>query len=434
MLDIRFIREHPDEVKEGCRKKGVDFDLDRFLEVDEKRRKVLLEVEGFRAQQKRMSKEIHEQEGGAGQHVEIDKVRNLKARLRDSERELRLIEDEFHSLMRMIPNLPLPEVPEGRDETENVVIREVGQKPTFDFAPRDYMKISEGLDIIDTKRAAKVSGSRFGYLKGDSVLLEFALVRLAIDTLTKEGFIPVIPPVMLNYRAMDGMGYLTRGGSEVYQVEKDDLYLVGTSEQSLGAMHMDEILDERDLPRRYAGFSTCFRREAGSYGKDTKGILRVHQFDKVEMFSFCEPEKSRDEHDFFLEMEEKLVRMLGIPYRVVQMCSGDLGDPAADKRDIECWMPGMREYRETHSCSNCTDFQARRLKVRYRAHEGGSGQTKVKFVHTLNGTAYAIGRMIIAIIENFQQSDGTILVPDALRGLMGGIERIGKSEEGWPSG
>ena len=427
MLDIKSIREDPDKVREGCRKKGVDFDLDRLLEVDEKRRKVLMEVEGFRSQQKRMSREIHEKEGEKGQRVGIDRVRNLKTQLRDSEKELRLIEDEFNTLMRMIPNLPLPEVPEGRDETENVVIREVGQRSTFDFTAMDYMKIAEGLDIIDMKRAAKVSGSRFGYLKGNSVLLEFALVRLAIDTLTKEGFIPVIPPVMLNYKAMDGMGYLTRGGNEVYQVEKDNLYLVGTSEQSLGAMHMDEILVQNDLPRRYVGFSTCFRREAGSYGKDTKGILRVHQFDKVEMFSFCEPEKSRDEHDFFLEMEEKLVRMLGIPYRVVQMCSGDLGDPAADKRDIECWMPGMGEYRETHSCSNCTDFQARRLNVRYRARDQGSGGTKLRFVHTLNGTAYAIGRTIIAIIENFQQADGTVLIPDALKGFMVGIERIGKS-------
>jgi len=427
MLDIKFIREHPDEVREGCRKKGVDFDIDHLLEVDERRRKILMEVEGLRSQQKKVSREIHQKRGATGREGEIDRMRDLKAQLRDSEKTLRPVEEEFNTLMRMIPNLPLSEVPEGRDETENVVIREVGQRPTFDFTPRDYLKIAEDLDIIDTKRAAKVSGSRFGYLRGDSVLLEFALVQLAIDTLTQEGFIPVIPPVMLNYEAMDGMGYLTRGGSEVYHLERDDLYLVGTSEQSIGAMHMGEILDERDLPRRYVGFSTCFRREAGSYGKDTKGILRVHQFDKVEMFSFCEPEKSQDEHDFILAMEEKLVHMLGIPYRVVQMCSGDLGDPAAEKRDIDCWMPGMGEYRETHSCSNCTDFQARRLNVRYRAREGGSGGTKLRFVHTLNGTAYAIGRMIIAIVENFQQADGTVIVPDALRRYMAGIERMGKS-------
>jgi seryl-tRNA synthetase len=427
MLDIKFIREHPDEVREGCRKKGVDFDIDRLLEVDERRRKILMEVEGLRSQQKKVSREIHQKMGETGREGEIHRMRDLKAQLRDSEKTLRPLEEEFNTLMRMIPNLPLSEVPEGRDETENVVIREVGQRPTFDFTPRDYLKIAEDLDIIDTKRAAKVSGSRFGYLRGDSVLLEFALVQLAIDTLTQEGFIPVIPPVMLNYKAMDGMGYLTRGGSEVYHLERDDLYLVGTSEQSIGAMHMGEILDERDLPRRYVGFSTCFRREAGSYGKDTKGILRVHQFDKVEMFSFCEPEKSQDEHDFILAMEEKLVHILGIPYRVVQMCSGDLGDPAADKRDIDCWMPGMGEYRETHSCSNCTDFQARRLNVRYRARDGASGGTKLRFVHTLNGTAYAIGRMIIAIVENFQQADGTVLVPDSLRRYMAGIERMGKS-------
>ena len=427
MLDIKFIREHSDEVREGCRKKGVDFDLDRLLEVDEKRRKMLLEVEGLRSQQKRMSKEIYQKKGEAAGREEIDTMRSLKARLRDAEKELNPIEDEYYALMRMIPNPPLPEVPEGRDEAENVVIREVGQRTKFDFPPRDYVNIAEELDIIDTKRAAKVSGSRFGYLKGDSVLLEFALVQLAFDILTQEGFIPVVPPVMLNYKAMDGMGYLTRGGSEVYQVEKDDLYLVGTSEQSIGAMHMDEILDQGDLPRRYVGFSTCFRREAGSYGKDTKGILRVHQFDKVEMFSFCEPEKSREEHDLILAMEEKFVGMLGIPYRVVQMCSGDLGDPAANKRDIDCWMPGMGEYRETHSCSNCTDFQARRLNIRYRAREEGSRGTKTRFVHTLNGTACAVGRMIIAIVENFQQADGTVLVPDVLRRYMAGMERMERS-------
>jgi seryl-tRNA synthetase len=239
MLDIKFIREHHDQVREGCHKKGVDVDLDRLLEVDEGRRKVLMEVEGLRSQQKRMSKEIYQKKGESGQPAGIDEMRDLKAQLKDSEKQLRPIEEEFHTLMGMIPNLPLPGVPEGRDETENVVVREFGERPTFDFTPRDYMKIAEGLDIIDTRRAAKVSGSRFGYLKGNSVLLEFALVRLAIETLTKEGFIPVIPPVMLNHKAMDGMGYLTRGGSEVYQVEKDDLYLVGTSEQSIGAMHMD---------------------------------------------------------------------------------------------------------------------------------------------------------------------------------------------------
>lgn len=429
MLDIKFIREHPDEVREGCRKKGVDFDLDGLLEVDERRRAILWKVEGLRAQQKKTSAEVFKRrrEGETLDEILGLEAQEIKAQLRDAEKELSPIEDEYYALMRMIPNPPLPEVPEGRDEAENVVIREVGQRTKFDFPPRDYMNIAEELDIIDTKRAAKVSGSRFGYLKGDSVLLEFALVQLALDTLIQEGFIPVIPPVMLNHKAMDGMGYLTRGGSEVYQVEKDDLYLVGTSEQSIGAMHMDEVLDLGDLPRRYVGFSTCFRREAGSYGKDTKGILRVHQFDKVEMFSFCEPGKSREEHDFILAMEEKLVGMLGIPYRVVQMCSGDLGDPAANKRDIECWMPAMREYRETHSCSNCTDFQARRLNVRYRAREGGSGGTKLTFVHTLNGTACAVGRMIIAIIENFQQADGTVLVPDVLRQYMGGIERMEKS-------
>jgi seryl-tRNA synthetase len=413
MLDIKFIRENPDKVKEGIKKKQAKVDIDRLLELDKKRRELLQEIEGLKAEQNKIS------EQGKADKEMIEKAKKLKEKIKKIEPELDKIEEEFDKLMRQIPNLPLDDVPVGEGEKDNKVLREEGEKPKFDFKPKDYLEIAEKLDIIDVKRAAKVSGTRFGYLKGGAVLLEFALVRLAFDVLTKEGFVPVVPPVMLNYKAMEGMGYLDRGADEVYHLEKDDLYLVGTSEQSIGVMHIDEILKESELPKRYAGFSTCFRREAGAYGKDTKGILRVHQFDKVEMFSFCHPDKSRDEHKLMLSLEEKLMQSLRLPYRVIDICTGDLGDPAAKKWDIEAWMPGQGEYRETHSTSNCTDFQARRLNVRYKSKEG------MNFVHTLNGTAFAIGRMIIAIIENYQQKDGSIVVPEALRKYMGGIEKIG---------
>ena len=272
-------------------------------------------------------------------------------------------------------------------------------------------------DLIDIDRAGKVSGSRFGYLKGSAALLEFALVDLAMKTLAKEGFVPVVPPVLINEKSMRAMGYLERGKGEIYYLPSDNLYLVGTSEQSIGPMHMDEVFKEENLPKRYISFSTCFRREAGSYGKDTKGILRVHQFDKVEMFSLVRPEDSEKEHKFLLSLEEKLMRALELPYRVLDICSGDLGDPAAAKYDIEAWMPGQNngkgEYRETHSTSNTTDFQSRRLNIKYKNSAG-----KLEFVHMLNGTAFAMGRMIIAILENYQTEKGTIKVPQVLQNYL----------------
>lgn len=273
------------------------------------------------------------------------------------------------------------------------------------------MEIAEKLDIIDVKRASKVSGTRFGYLKGKTALLELALINLAFEVLSKEGFVPIIPPVMIKPEMMEAMGYIDtpEDRAERYFLKESDLVLVGTSEQSLGPMRKDDILEEKKLPKRYVAFSSCFREEAGAYGKDTKGILRVHQFDKVEMFSICQPEKSKEEHQFLLKMEEKLMRLLGLPYRVVQLCTGDSARPSASTIDIETWLPGQGEYRETHSTSNCTDFQARRLNIRYRSKKG------LEFVHTLNGTAFAIGRMLIAIIENYQQKDGSVKVPKALQ-------------------
>ena len=316
--------------------------------------------------------------------------------------------------MWQIPNLLLPGVPVGKDERDNVVLKEVGEKPRFNFPLKDYMTLGETLDLIDVKRAAKVAGTRFGYLKNEAVLLEFALIKLAFDYLLKEGFIPVLPPVMLKANMARGMGYLEQSDrEEAYYLPQDDLYLIGTAEQSIGTMHADEILKEEELPKRYVAFSTCFRREAGSYGKDTKGIFRVHQFDKVEMFSFCRPEESIQEHQFFLAIEEKLMQSLKLPYRVLNICTGDLGRPAAAKYDIETWLPSENRYRETHSTSNCTDFQARRLNIRYRTKKG-----ELKFVHTVNGTAFS-QRPILMIMENYQQKDGSILIPEVLQKYLG---------------
>ena len=396
MLDIKFIRENSKKVKEGCQKKQVKVDIDHLLELDEQRRKFIQEIETLKSEKNKLGKD------------EIEKAKKIKKEIKKIEPKLEKVEKEFKKSMKQVPNLLLDEVPEGKDEKDNKVLRQEGQKPKFNFPAKDYLAIAEKLDIIDIARAAKVSGTRFSYLKGEAVLLEFALIQLAFEVLTKEGFRPIIPPVMLNHKAMEGMGYLDRGADEVYHLEKDDLYLVGTSEQSIGVMHMNEIFKEKDLPRRYVGFSTCFRREAGAYGKDTKGILRVHQFDKIEMFSFCQPDKSKEEHQLLLSIQEKLMKLLDLPYQVVQICAGDLGDPAANKIDIETWLPGQNQYRETHSTSNCTDWQARRLNIRYRDKDG------LKFVHTLNGTTLAIGRMLIAIIENYQQKDGTFKSPKAL--------------------
>ena len=408
MLDIKFIRQNPEKVKEGIAKKRADVDIDRLLELDEEKRQLLAQSESLRAEQKKLGKE------------QIEKAQAVKAEIKNIDPKLAEIEKELGSLLRQIPNLPLDEVPEGKDDSENAVLREEGGKPEFDFKPKDYLEIAEALDLIDVKRAAKVAGSRFGYLKKEAALMEFALVNLALETLSEEGFTPVVPPVMLKPEMMQAMGYTERGGDEIYFLEKDNLYLIGTSEQSIGAMHAGDVFKEEELPKRYAGFSTCFRREAGAYGKDTKGILRVHQFDKVEMFSFCSPEKSKEEHQLLLRMEEKLMQSLKLPYRVINICSGDLGDPAAAKYDIEAWMPGQGEYRETHSTSNCTDWQARRLNVKYRSGETG----KLEFVHTLNGTAFAIGRMLIAIIENYQKKDGSVEVPKVLQKYLG-IKKIG---------
>lgn len=404
MLDIKLLREEPDRVKRGIKAKGANPKLvDNFLALDEKWRRITKELDDLRAEQKKLS-----------EARKIEEAKALKEKIKKKEEKTQAVAAERDAILEQLPNLPFDDVPIGKDESANKVLREVGEKPDFSFAPKDYMELAATLDLIDTEKAAEVAGTRFGYLKNEAVLLEFALVQLAFETLVKDGFSPVLPPVMVRGEIMRGMGktkFIEEG--DAFYLPEDKLYLAGSSEHTIGPLHMHEVLDEKELPKRYVGFSTCFRRESGSYGKDTKGILRVHQFDKVEMLSFAKPEESEKEHTFLLALIEKLMQRLALPYRVVELCTGDMTWADARQYDIETWMPGQGKYRETHSISNTTDFQARGINTKYRKR----GQTE--FVHMLNATAFAIGRILIAIIENNQTKDGRINVPKALQKYVG---------------
>ena len=422
MLDIKFILQYPEEVKKGIKNKGVDPSLvDEVLNLDSKRRELIKKIEALRAKRNIANEKLLKAPNQEKEEI-LKVLKEVKIVLSQQEKELKEIEENFKKKMSLLPNLPLPNVPIGKDETGNVVIKEVGKKPVFNFPPKDYIQISENLDIIDVKRAAKTSGSRFGFLKKEGALLEIGLIQFAIELLSKKGFEIIIPPTLIKPELMWAMGYVDRGKEEIYYLEKDNLYLIGTAEQIIGPMYAGEIFNENELPKRIAAFSSCYRREAGSYGKDTKGILRVHQFDKVEMFVFSKPEDSINQHQFLLSLEEEIMQKLGIPYRLINICTGDLGDPAAAKYDIEAWLPGQNEgkgeYRETHSTSNCTDFQARRLNTKYKTKNG------LEFVHTLNGTAIAIGRTIIAIIENYQTKEGFVKIPKVLWKYTNGVKII----------
>lgn len=417
MLDIKLIREKPEEIKAAIARKGAEPALiDELLELDTRRRGLIAKVEDNQKESNRLSKEIAMFHG----QQKIDAINDtslVSEKLKVLKPELEKVETEYNKLMLEIPNPPLPEVIDGASDKENTVNRTWGEPTKFDFTPFDSVEIAEKLDLFDTERAAKVAGSRFYYLKREMVLLEMALFHYAFDKLVAEGFIPMIPPVMLNRAVMEGAGYLPAGEEEIYKTQ-DDLFLAGTAEQPLAGYHMGEILDDKQLPLRYVGMSTSFRREAGSHGKDVRGILRAHQFNKVEMFSYVKPEDSAKEHEYLVGIEEKLMQGLKIPYQVVNICAGDLGAPAAKKFDIEAWMPGEGKYRETHSCSNCTDFQARRLNIRYKTKQG-----KTDYVHTLNGTAFS-ERPLIAILENYQSFDVAqdkliVKVPEVLQKYTG---------------
>ena len=402
MLDIKFIRENSEIVEKASRDKGVTIDIKNLLKLDEGRRKFQTEVQDLQSKKNAIAKEKNVEEG-----------KKIKEQLKSKEEALRKLDTQVSELLMQIPNVAAFDVKIGKNEQENEILRKHGEPTKFNFVPKDHQELGETLDIIDIKRAAKVSGSRFGYLKNEGALLELSLVQLAMETLVEEGFTPVIPPVLVTEKTMKGLGYLeNEGRDDMFFLQKDGLFLVGTAEQSIVPMHSDEVFQKKDLPKRYVGFSTSFRREAGSYGKDVRGILRVHQFNKVEMVSFVSPEEGDREHEYLLSLEEKLFQMLEIPYQVVRMCTGDLGFPAARKYDIEAWIPSQKKYREVTSTSTTTDFQSRRLNIKYQ----DAGQRN--YVHILNGTAFS-GRPLIAILENYQQRDGSVKIPEVLQKYTG---------------
>ncbi len=402
MLDLREIREDPEPARSALARRGVDpAALDQALELDDRRRALLPELEELRRRKNEASKRIGELQRAGGDASEaIAEVRGVSAREKELDEELRSVEERRSAALAMLPNLPDESAP-----LEDEVLREEGEAGG---RGRNHVELLGS--YLDLESAARVAGSRFAYLKGPLVRLELALVQWAIGLLEEKGFTPVVPPVLVREPALFGTGFLPDTEQQIYRIPDDDLYLVGTSEVPLASLHADEILSVGALPRRYAGLSSCFRREAGAAGKDTQGIFRVHQFDKVEMFSFVAPEQSRDEHEHLLAVEEEIFQALEVPYRVVNIAANDLGSSAAKKYDLEAWLPGQQRYREVTSTSNTTDFQARRLDIRYRPSEGQAP----RHVHTLNGTAIAVGRTIIAIVENHQREDGTIELPAVL--------------------
>ncbi len=420
MIDLKKLREQGETYKAGAKAKGVEVNLDRILTLDDEVRGLKTEIEGISAKKNAASGTIASAQGDEKKAL-IESMRALGDTEKALLEKIAPLEAELNDLLYKLPNPPLEDVPVGEGESANTVIRTVGEKREFAFTPKDHSELGEALGLFDLERGAKVSGARFAYVKGDGVLLQMALTSLALDVAQKHGFTPISVPHLVNAEAMRAMGYLEHGGQEeIYYLEKDDQYLIGTSEQAIGPLHMGETFKASDLPKRYVGISPCYRREAGSYGKDTKGMMRMHQFDKIEMFSFATPEMDASEHQLILSIEESLMQALEIPYHVLLIGSGDLGLPAAKKYDIEAWIPTQNTYRETHSCSTTTDFQARRLETRFKDESG------TRYVHTLNGTAFALGRTMVALLENHQQEDGTIQIPKALQPYLSGRTFLGK--------
>jgi seryl-tRNA synthetase len=418
VIDPRLLRDDPDRVRRSQRTRGDDESLvDIALAAEAARREAVSRADALRGEQKSLGKGVATASPDERAAL-LAKLGGLADEVKAAEAAEALAQSEFDAAMRSIDNVVEDATPPG-GEDDYVVLREVGKPRTYDFPVRDHVEIGTAIGALDTERAGKVSGPRFYYLTGPGALLELALVNLAMARATEAGFVPVIAPALVKPEAMEGTGFLGAHAAEVYHLPDDDLYLVGTSEVPLAAMHMNEILDLGDTPRRYAGFSSCFRREAGSYGKDTKGIIRVHWFDKVEMFSFCPPAQSSDEHLRLLAWEEEMLQALELPYRVIDVAGGDLGSSAARKYDCEAWLPSQSRWLELTSTSNCTDFQARRLAVRTRGADG-----KPTHVHTLNGTLVACARTIAALLENHQQADGSVRVPEALRPYLGGRETL----------
>lgn len=420
MLDIKFIIENPDTVKEGVKRKRSKADIDKIIALYEERNELLQKVESLRARQNIVSKEIPQKQGEEKAKL-LEEMAQVKTEIKELDPKITSLEAQIDILAQTVPNPPLASTPDGGEEDFEIV-NTWGKKPNFDFTPKDHIQLGKDLDIIDIERGVRTSGTRFYYLKNEAVMLEFALLQHVSQKLANKGFQPIIPPVLVKEHAMFATGFFPADRNEIYHVnpkseenpENDDMFLVGTSEVPLTMLHADEILDNSKLPLKYCGFSTCFRREAGSYGKDTSGILRVHQFNKMEMFIFCLPEQSEKLHEEIRQAEEEIMQDLNLHYRVINIAAGDLGAPAAKKYDIEVWIPTQEKFRELTSCSNCTDFQARRSKIRCNK----------SYVHTLNGTAFADTRTIIAILENYQNKDGTVTIPEVLRPYMGGRTKI----------
>ena len=410
MLDLPAIRDDPGPARAALERRGAGAALDELLELDARRRQLLPEVESRRAAQNQASEEIAAaKRAGEDAGPVIERMKQVAAEAKRLSAELAEVEERRDSLAATLPNLPDPHAPDGGPE-DAVTLREVGERPRFEFEVRDHLDLGLEHGWIEIEKAAEASGSRFAYLLGDLVMVELALIRFAVETVRAEGYEPVVPPVLVREGPLYGTGYFPAEREMIYEIERDELFLVGTSEVSLAALHAGDILDGDELPRRYAGISTCFRREAGAAGKDTRGIFRVHQFDKVEMFSFVRPEDSPAEHERMLAIEERILSALELPYRVVDIPIGDLGAPAARKFDCEAWIPSQERYRELTSCSNTTDFQARRLGARYRPEADAPAAP----VHTLNGTAVAVSRTLLALIENGQRADGSVAMPQAL--------------------
>ncbi len=418
MLDIKYIRGNREQVQQNAANKNIEVDIERLLELDDKRRALTTKAEELRANRNELSKVS---KGTKPSTDSIEQAKKVKEQLLGVDSQLKEVEPEYFELMAAVPNMMHGSVPVGEGETANEVVKTVGEKPVFDFEPKDHETIGLSRDLIDLEAAAHTSGSRFYYLKNEAVLLEFALVNWLLHKYVSKGFTPVTTPVLVREHMMYATGFFPAEKNEIYKVNpgEDDLYLVGTSEVTMAGLHMKKPLKEDELPKRYVGFSTCFRREAGSYGRDTKGIFRVHQFDKVEMYSFCTPEQSWEEHEYLLSVEEEILQELGLHYQVINIGSGDLGAPAAKKYDCEVWIPAQNKYRELTSCSNTTDYQSRRGDIKYRNKDG-----KLELCHTLNGTAMASTRTIVALLENNQNKDGTINIPEVLQKYMGGAKQI----------
>ena len=411
MLDSQILKNNIEEFNENLKKRDIDVDTNLLIELDEKRRKAKFEAEQVRAEQNKLGKEIAKAENKEKENL-LKKAADLSESFKNLSEKAEKQEKLFLDSWIKIPNIVDPSSPVGKTDQDNNEIKKVGEIKEHKNV-KDHLEIGESLGLINVEKASEVSGSRFSYIFGDLVKIEFNLVSYVLEKLSSNGFLPTVPPVLVRENALFGTGFFPDDAEQVYEIPNDDLYLVGTSEVSLAALHGEEILELKSLPIRYAGFSTCFRREAGTYGKDTTGIFRVHQFDKVEMFSFCDSENSKEEHEYLLSLEEEILQELEIPYRVVDVCSGDLGASASKKFDIEAWIPSQNNYREVTSCSNTTDYQARRLNIRTKKEK------ETELIHTLNGTALAVGRILIALIENNQQEDGSVKFSDSLSKIIG---------------